>query len=61
MGRLMGFVGLLVIFGIAWLISTDRRAIRRKTVLWGLGLMALIFVGFFLTGTFFDLTDTVKR
>jgi CNT family concentrative nucleoside transporter len=38
MGRLMGFVGLLVILGIAWLVSTDRRAIRRKTVLWGLGL-----------------------
>ena len=38
MGRLMGFVGLLVILGIAWLISTDRRAIRRKTVFWGLGL-----------------------
>ena len=30
-------------------------------VLWVLGLTALIFVVFFLTGTFFDLTATVKR
>ncbi len=33
---------------------------ERKAI-WALGLMALIFVGFFLTGTFFDLTVTVKR
>ena len=32
-----------------------------RKLLWGLGFMALMFVGFFLTGTFFDLTDTVKR
>ena len=29
--------------------------------LWVLGLMALFFVGFFLAGTFFDLTLTTKR
>ena len=29
--------------------------------LWVLGLMALFFVGFFLAGTFFDLTLTAKR
>ena len=32
-----------------------------RKVLWGLGFMALMFVVFFLTGTYFDLTDTVKR
>ena len=44
MGRLMGFVGLLVILGIAWLVSNNRRAIRRKTVLWGLGLQFVFAV-----------------
>ncbi|MFQ5694538.1 MAG: Na+ dependent nucleoside transporter N-terminal domain-containing protein, partial [Terriglobia bacterium] len=38
MERLMGLLGLLVILGIAYAISTDRRAIRLRTVLWGLGL-----------------------
>ena len=32
-----------------------------RKLLWGLGFMALMFVGFFLTGTYFDLTHTVKR
>ncbi|MFQ5722917.1 MAG: NupC/NupG family nucleoside CNT transporter [Terriglobia bacterium] len=38
MERLMGFLGLLVMLGIAFLFSTNRRAIRLRTVLWGLGL-----------------------
>ncbi|MDA2914134.1 NupC/NupG family nucleoside CNT transporter [Acidobacteriia bacterium AH_259_A11_L15] len=38
MERLMGFSGLLVMLGIAFLFSTNRRAIRPRTVLWGLGL-----------------------
>lgn len=38
MERLMGLLGLLVILGIAFVFSTNRRAIRVKTVLWGLGL-----------------------
>ncbi|MGH9803678.1 MAG: NupC/NupG family nucleoside CNT transporter [Candidatus Acidiferrales bacterium] len=38
MGRLMGLLGILVILGVAYAFSTNRRAIRRKTVLWGLGL-----------------------
>ena len=45
MERLMGFSGLLVMLGIAFLFSTNRRAIRPRTVLWGLGLqfgMALL-------------------
>ena len=32
-----------------------------RKFLWALGLMALFFVGFFLAGTFFDLTATTKQ
>lgn len=38
MGRLMGVLGLAAILGIAYLLSTNRRAIRVKTVAWGMGL-----------------------
>ncbi len=38
MHRLTGILGLLTMMGIAYLFSTNRRAIRFKTVAWGLGL-----------------------
>jgi CNT family concentrative nucleoside transporter len=38
MGRFTGILGLLTMLGLAYLFSTNRRAIRLKTVLWGLGL-----------------------
>jgi len=38
MHRLVGILGMLTIMGTAYLFSTDRRAIRYKTVAWGLGL-----------------------
>ena len=38
MERLLSLVGLVVIMGIAYLLSTNRRAIRGKTVFWGLTL-----------------------
>jgi len=38
MERFIGVLGLLVILAAAFLFSTDRRAIKLKTVLWGLGL-----------------------
>ncbi len=38
MGRFTGVLGLAAMVGLAYVFSTDRRAIRRKTVLWGLGL-----------------------
>ena len=38
MGRFTGVLGLLAMLGLAYAFSTDRRAIRVKTVLWGLGL-----------------------
>jgi CNT family concentrative nucleoside transporter len=38
MGRFTGILGLLVMLGLAYGFSTNRRAIRLKTVAWGLGL-----------------------
>ncbi len=38
MGRFTGVLGLIAMLGLAFLFSTDRRAIRVKTVAWGLGL-----------------------
>src|SRR5579863_2778857 len=38
MHRLIGLLGMVVMMALAFLFSTDRRAIRIKTVAWGLGL-----------------------
>jgi CNT family concentrative nucleoside transporter len=38
MGRLTGVLGIAVILGLAYLFSTNRRAIKLKTIVWGLGL-----------------------
>ena len=38
MHRFVGLLGMATMMGLAFLFSTDRRAIRRKTVAWGLGL-----------------------
>ena len=38
MARWMGFAGLLTMMSLAYAFSLNRRAIRLKTVLWGLGL-----------------------
>ena len=38
MGRFTGILGLLTMLGLAFIFSTNRRAIRVKTVAWGLGL-----------------------
>ncbi|HEV2467679.1 MAG TPA: nucleoside transporter C-terminal domain-containing protein [Candidatus Sulfotelmatobacter sp.] len=38
MGRFTGILGLLTMLGMAFIFSTNRRAIRVKTVAWGLGL-----------------------
>src|SRR6187399_1889166 len=39
--RFQAFTGLFVILGIAYAFSTNRRAIDRRTVAWGLGLQVL--------------------
>jgi len=38
MSRFAGLLGILVLLSLAYAFSTNRRAIRLKTVLWGLGL-----------------------
>ncbi len=38
MSRFAGLLGIVVLLSLAYLFSTDRKAIRLKTVLWGLGL-----------------------
>ena len=45
MERFTGILGMAVILGLAWLFSTDRRAIKLKTIGWGLGLQLVL--GFF--------------
>lgn len=41
MGRFTGILGLVVLLGLAWAFSTNRKAIRPRTVLTGLGLQLL--------------------
>ena len=42
MGRFVGVLGIAVIVGLAYLFSTDRRAIKLKTIAWGLGLQVAL-------------------
>src|SRR5437667_252209 len=51
MGRFTGLLGLATMLGLAYLFSTNRKAIRLKTVLWGLGLQ-LAFAFFVLRFAF---------
>jgi CNT family concentrative nucleoside transporter len=44
MGRYTGILGLLTMLGLAYAFSTNRRAIRLKTVAWGLGLQFVFAV-----------------
>jgi concentrative nucleoside transporter, CNT family len=44
MGRYTGILGLLTMLGLAYAFSTNRRAIRFKTVAWGLGLQFVFAV-----------------
>jgi CNT family concentrative nucleoside transporter len=41
LARFTGLLGLIVFLGIAYALSTNRRAIRWRTVAWGLGLQLL--------------------
>ena len=44
MGRFTGFLGLAVILGFAWLISTHKRSIKLRILAWGLGLQFLFAI-----------------
>lgn len=42
--RLTGLIGIVGIVGLAYLFSTDRKAVRLRTIAWGLGLQLLFAV-----------------
>src|SRR5512147_1765465 len=42
MERLFSLFGLVVFLGIAYALSTDRKAIQARTVVWGLGLQLIL-------------------
>src|ERR1700726_405030 len=44
MGRFTGILGLLTMLGFAYAFSTNRRAINKKTVVWGLGLQVVFAI-----------------
>ena len=44
MARFTGVLGLLTMLLLAWLFSTNRRAIRWRTVIWGLGLQIVFAI-----------------
>jgi CNT family concentrative nucleoside transporter len=44
MGRFTGILGLLTMLGLAYAFSTNRKAIRLKTVAWGLGLQIVFAI-----------------
>ena len=51
MARFTGVLGLLTMLLLAWIFSTNRRAIRWRTVFWGLGLQ-IVFAVLVLEWTF---------
>jgi CNT family concentrative nucleoside transporter len=65
MGRFTGVLGLLTMLGLAYLFSTNRRAIKLKIVIWGLSLqIAFAFLVFYWTFgqmLFFRAGDGVNR
>src|SRR5271154_7071520 len=44
MGRYTGILGLLTMLGLAYAFSTNRRAISKKTVAWGLSLQIVFAI-----------------
>ncbi|MGB7132661.1 MAG: Na+ dependent nucleoside transporter N-terminal domain-containing protein, partial [Candidatus Sulfotelmatobacter sp.] len=44
MGRFTGILGVLTMLTLAYIFSTNRRAIRLKTMFWGLGLQFVFAV-----------------
>src|ERR1700681_4489104 len=44
MGRFTGIFGLLTMLSLAYAFSTNRRAINKKTVVWGLGLQVVFAI-----------------
>ncbi len=60
----MVLLAFLFLVGVikASLVAANFMNLRfENKLLWALGFTAIVFVGFFLAGTFFDITATVKR
>ena len=58
--RSVSFIGIFVMVGIAWLMSENRKAIKWRPVLWGIGLQlvfALLVLSPFLQDFFFNVVD----
>lgn len=59
MERFISLIGILVFFGLAYLLSVDRRSIRWRTVLWGFALQFLFALFVLRTGIGFLLFNTI--
>src|SRR5215213_2311303 len=60
MGRFTGLVGLAVILAAAWLLSTHRKSIKLRIVLWGMGLQ-LAFALLVLKTPFRDVLQKISQ
>ena len=58
---LLAFLFILGVIKASLVVANFMHLKFERKFLWALGLMALFFVGFFLAGTFFDLTATQKQ
>jgi cytochrome c oxidase subunit IV len=58
---LLGFLFILGVIKASLVVSNFMHLRFERRFLWILGLIALFFVGFFIAGTYFDLTLTQKR
>ena len=59
MGKLNGFLGIIVIMGVAYAMSTDRKAIQKRVVLWGVGLQWL-FAFLVLKTPFYSVLEKIR-
>ena len=63
--RFTGLIGILTLLGIAYLLSNNRKAIKPRTVLWGLGLQLLFAIIIlkvpFVKSQFSNIDDIFKK
>jgi len=63
--RFTGLIGILTLLGIAYLLSNNRKAIKSRTVLWGLGLQLLFAIIIlkvpFVKSQFSNIDDIFKK
>jgi len=59
MERFISLIGILVFFGLAYLLSVDRKSIRWRTVIWGFALQFLFAVFVMRTGIGFQIFNGI--